>query len=1048
MKLPFFIYYLIFSTLFYGQEYTIRDISINTNGETPKIRNKMGIDHHGFLWYSTNNGLIKDFETHAILSSFLEKNKKNPPKIIHVIFFDSWSRVWVCTDTGVFVSNESLDKSFDKINFKQLLKGEEFSVNNFIEDCNGNVWMATVDNQILKADRSFSIEKYQIPEIAPKYIDTAYFMRNFLIFESVIDCNKILSRQGRKLFILENGKINLIADFTATINYKKQEYFNPEWEFNGGDGLLITNDGAIFPKSKETHYTYKGDVYGVNFIKDLDIQIINLPLQEMITITKDKNPILKSYADLIGIDDFGKKLCFYKMEEINKSFHLKKTHEIPFSYAIDDVVIDKNDIIYVSSYNRISKIRFRKSGFHKILYNFKKRNVSTRGFLELPNEDILIASYSGIFKLSNNNNNNGDVDVPKNVFPSLNYIRSFLKTSDSTTWCIGENKKLTKINFLEDKILEHHVFDTHWKLGNLQYYDILKHTDSTFLIASNFGLQEFNTKQKKFKELSILPVNNNQEVFVRDLHKTEDKLYISTDRNGLFIKDLKTGTFLTLKKDDGNSTLDFPTNKVYMIFLDQQENLWLATDVGAICVDKDFKKMLTIDRTFGLTNSNVVGILEDASGNMWFSTYGGLFKYDKKTNKVVSFFVEDGLTFNDFNQSSYFRSSKNKMYFGGINGIIAFDSINGGSVPEEIKIFPTKFEYYDHDKEKEVRIDVLNEAGYSFNLPYNRNSLSISYTINDCFNTENNRYLYRLDGFTDDWINLGNQTTLKLLSIPPGNYVLRVKGLNSAGLESFNELLYKVHVSKVFYKRPWVQAIVVLLFLGLFSYGILNRTLKQRKKYRLHLAMVELERKSLRTQMHPHFMFNMLNMVRRKVRDKKLSELENHISAFSSLMRLTLDITRNDNILLSKEIQYIKNYIILINAEGGNKIVFAIQCEPKININKIFIPSMILQPIIENCILHAFPIEQKDKLIILKIEKSIRTKQLILTIKDNGLGISNIENRGETNQEHQPYATQILYERLKLMNQTTKRKFGYEIITEDLKNEGKRGTRVTIKIPY
>ncbi len=1042
---------LIFNRL-YAQDYTIRNIEINPNGQSHKGINAIQTDNDGFLWYYTYNGVVKDFETHNVLSTFMDENGDNPPKIGFTIFIDNRQRMWVSTQTGIFVSNESLDDSNNRIKFKLLLQGEELEANSFMEDCNGNIWIVAsnrVDNVILKVDPSFEVKEYQVPGIGPRYLEDRYYKRNYLFFERRIDCDKFLVRQGRKLYIFDDGTTTPIADYSGSIKYGWADYLYPEWPLNGGDGLLVTDNGDILPESMETQYTFEGEIFKTHFIKDLDLQVLNLPMQEMMPITEAGNPILKNYADFISTDGLEKNLILFKLVEINESLHLKKTYEIPFPNVIDDVVIDKNDVIYVSSYDRISKIKFGKNNFDRILYGNGKRVISTRGLLELPNNEILAATYSGVFKITPSENDFIQSPyVTENAFPQLSYLRSFVKASDSTAWCLGENRMVTEINFLENTIIGQYNFDKDWELGQLRYYDILKNSDSTLFLASNFGLQEFNPKQKKFRELPIPPVENKRELFIRDLHRIGDKLYMGTDENGLFIQDLGAKTFLHLTNDSTYNGLTLPTNKIYTILTDQEENLWLGTDKGAIYMDKDLKTTTILDAADGLTNLNVVGILEDADENIWFSTYDGLYRYEKDLKKVTAFYVEDGLSFNDFNQNAYYKTSNNTLFFGGVRGLVAFDNIDNPVRSQDLRIFPTKFEYYDREEKKDVELEVLNKDDYGFSLPFAKNSFSVTYSISDCYNTENNKYAYRLEGVTEDWVDLGNQTTLKLLSIPPGDYVLRVKGLNPAGVESANELRYDIHVAQVLYKRPWVQAITVLFLLGLVGLILYDHSKRERKKHELRLTMVELERKTLRAQMNPHFIFNALNGIRKTVKEGKLSKLDDYITNFSSLMRLTLDLTRNENILLSKEIRYIENYVALTNTKSEHKINLMVHCGPDIDVEDTFIPSMMLQPIVENSIVHGFADGQKEKTIILKIERSAATKQLILTIEDDGIGISKAEKNSRADQGHQSYATQILHERLKLLNQIRKREFGYEVTIKDIADETRTGVVVSIKIPY
>ncbi|MEP5911987.1 MAG: hypothetical protein ABJ277_00795, partial [Flavobacteriaceae bacterium] len=313
-----------------GQEYKLREIPIDNNGESHNARNKLYTDNNEVLWYGTYNGIVKDLETNSILSTFLDKNEKLLSTYCDVLFIDSKHRIWAVTDIGVFIS-DSLNDSFGRVHFKKVLEAENVLLSSLIEDCNGNIWAGTNNDCILKIDPSLKVKKYKTPK-SNREINSDYFNRSFSYVEKVIDCSKIVYRLGRKLYLLEEENSELKADFTPTLNYTTSNYLHPEWPFNGGDGILITENGKLFPKSENTVYKFDREIFETHFIKDLDIQVTNLPFQEMIPIYKSNNTYLKNHADLIAIDQSGKKLGFYKLQERNGETHLVQAHEISFPY--------------------------------------------------------------------------------------------------------------------------------------------------------------------------------------------------------------------------------------------------------------------------------------------------------------------------------------------------------------------------------------------------------------------------------------------------------------------------------------------------------------------------------------------------------------------------------------------------------------------------------------------------------------------------------------------------------------------------------------------
>ncbi len=164
-------------------------------------------------------------------------------------------------------------------------------------------------------------------------------------------------------------------------------------------------------------------------------------------------------------------------------------------------------------------------------------------------------------------------------------------------------------------------------------------------------------------------------------HFFEDSLGIwMGTQNGLFLLDRQKGVVARFAEDAGEMHF-LPARIFHHIHRDEAGVFWLATgDAGLIKVhsksllDKDNPpNYLQLTRSQGMPSNELYACLEDEVDHLWISTANGLVQLDKKTLKINIYFEEDGITHNEFNRISYFKSPSGIMYFGGINGVNRFD---------------------------------------------------------------------------------------------------------------------------------------------------------------------------------------------------------------------------------------------------------------------------------------------------------------------------------------------------------------------------------------
>jgi len=198
----------------------------------------------------------------------------------------------------------------------------------------------------------------------------------------------------------------------------------------------------------------------------------------------------------------------------------------------------------------------------------------------------------------------------------------------------------------------------------------------------------------------------------------------------------------------------------------------------------------------------------------------------------------------------------------------------------------------------------------------------------------------------------------------------------------------------------------------------------------------------LKSQMNPHFIFNSINSIQDLVLQEKVDKSYDYLVDFADLVRSTLEYSDKDFIHIDEEIQFLKVYLNLEQLRMGTEFSYTITNEV---VDKLKVPSLILQPFVENALIHGLLHKSGEK----KISISFRLEEhLICTIEDNGVGRKQagiIKNR--RSKSHTSFATQAIRKRLDLLSQ----QFGIEALVKytDLGTETiSMGTRVDIYLPY
>jgi len=224
-------------------------------------------------------------------------------------------------------------------------------------------------------------------------------------------------------------------------------------------------------------------------------------------------------------------------------------------------------------------------------------------------------------------------------------------------------------------------------------------------------------------------------------------------------------------------------------------------------------------------------------------------------------------------------------------------------------------------------------------------------------------------------------------------------------------------------------ALLLLIFFLLFLSINKQRKLKQEKEN------VQLQQQLLRTQMEPHFIFNTLSALQSFIRLDEKDEAIKYLNQFSRLLRSSLELSRAQLVPLNQEIETLENYLSLQQMRYNNIFRFNVFTPADEDLEMIAVPPMLIQPFVENAILHGINLQEKDSFV--EVDFTMEDQLMVVKITDSGK--SSIENKPKG---HQSLSGIISKERLALLGKERNQQAG---ISEHKTPTG--GTIITLKIP-
>ncbi|MBK8611380.1 MAG: histidine kinase [Chitinophagaceae bacterium] len=532
-------------------------------------------------------------------------------------------------------------------------------------------------------------------------------------------------------------------------------------------------------------------------------------------------------------------------------------------------------------------------------------------------------------------------------------------------------------------------------------------------------------------------------------------------------------TLIRLQKGNRNKlTIDlsaFGLKKGYCM-IGFENKYWLGTDAGIILIDKG--KISVTDSIAGRKIKQVFNFLKDSKGLLWIATDNGVFvyKYNQFTFKNISpstagnyctglteddqdriwvstwdgIFMLDGDVQVPFNTNDglpsktanciLFDTAEQQLYVGTDNGLGVLRK--------------TRFVNNSSDRKIFINCNLTGNGERMLSdgsrLQPDENNLNFYLSFPYYQEISKVLYEYRLD--EGKWISTINPV-INISDIGSGEHRFYARAKVNDNIVSTAETGFSFSVKNPFYKTWWFWLIGILL-LQFFIFRIINHYNKKAKEKKLTAELQNAEYASLKQQaftslMNPHFIFNALNSVQHYINKQDRQSANKYLSNFAALIRRSFEAAQKSFVTLEEELETMRLYLELEKMRFADKFEYRFNVSKEAEEDDWMLPSMMLQPFLENAVLHG--LISMDIKGLLTIDVTTENNALKVIITDNGIGMEKskaLRREGK----HNSKGMLLINERIGILSKLGKEPITLTITPLDIHAQNP-GTKVTLIIP-
>ncbi len=965
---------------------------------------------------------------------------------VMAIFQDKNGYIWLGTHYGLNRYDGFNVKSYYRGNTQNDLCGDD--IQSILQDSVGNIWISTIEGVSV------------FNPVTEKFFNLKIYTSKESIFKHTILSMKYID--GEILISSKEGlwKINRVTSL-----------FNDEIAKSVCNNIAKFKIQPILNlKSIKVYFKDKNDNYWITVNNHIiTSKIINnkLLLIDKIEIDKSKEvEVTAIFKDnlsniWVGTGDCG---LFKLIEEKGKYIPLKVYSNINNSFSlITDIQQDNSSNLWISSRSD-GVIFIHRRELNKNVISVSKLNENSlptnriKSIYTSRDNTIWLGSLgNGVFYSNNAGLKFKNYQLSLNLNnPAVNYTRAISKDIFNRLW-FGtlfeglyvydpKNQQVVKSLLSRKSVFSLVIIDnSHYLVGCTDGLYIISFTKDSFAIEklntnnqikgpilsvtnkadkiwigtvsgfASFTLStDFKITQIKNYDNQLL-ANSKSQNTIRKVKYDQKRncVWIGGETSGLvkatLDKDFNITSFVSI-----NKTFNIGSNNNYIsdIYIDNKNNCWVASRGGLIHIQfSNTDKIVNISiltTENGLPSNLVQSITSDKNGNLWLGTIRGLVKFNKKTQEIINYDINDGIQDYEFSEHSSFVDKNGYMYFGGINGVSEFspNMLRYDKFVEPVVISDLTINGINsNDRKSTSNFKILT-------LPNDENNIKFNFISLNYINPLKCKYAYMLEGYDKDWVNTtAEKKYAEYSNLPQGRYKFKVKATNEDGIWDSKYSSFSFEIRPSF----WLSFPGLLFYVFVISIIVLVVSSITKKRVRKkHEALLEKqyhEKIEKINQSKLQFFINISHEIRtpltlivcsieklisnlnlNKEQEKETATIDRNVNRMLQLTNELLEIrkieTGNYQLNVKKEdiISVVKNIMQAFESlveKQGMKISIDTY-KPEI---LIWFDSNALEKSLSNLITNAIKYTKRNGTIKIKISLSANKEFLEISVIDNGIGI-------------------------------------------------------------